>query len=45
MSQDDVIAFWDNSEDGNLSSEESYVLELQRNYHIESSVGNNVILI
>ena len=37
--------FWDNSEDGNLSSEESYVLELQRNYHIESSVGNNVILI
>ncbi len=45
MSQDEVIAFWDNSEDENLSSEESYVLELQRNYHIESSVGNNVILI
>jgi RND superfamily putative drug exporter len=45
MSQDEVIAFWDNSDDGNLSSEEAYVLDLQRKYHIESSVGDNVILV
>ena len=45
MSQADVIAFWDDSEDGNLSSEEAYILDLQRNFHLESSVGNNVILV
>ncbi len=45
MSQDEVIAFWDHSDDGNLSSEDAYVLDLQRKYHIESSVGDNVILV
>jgi RND superfamily putative drug exporter len=45
MSQDEVIAFWDHSDDGNLSSEDTYVLDLQRKYHIESSVGDNVILV
>ena len=45
MSQDDVVSFWDNSEDENLSSEEAYILELQRKYHIESSVGENVVLV
>tara|TARA_B100000459_G_scaffold45247_1_gene23078 strand:+ start:1414 stop:3747 length:2334 start_codon:yes stop_codon:yes gene_type:complete len=45
MSQNDVIAFWDDSEDENLTAEESYILELQRKYHIESSVGNNVVLV
>ena len=44
MSQNDVIAFWDDSEDENLTAEESYILELQRKYHIESSVGDNVVL-
>jgi RND superfamily putative drug exporter len=45
MSQNDVIAFWDDSEDENLTAEESYILELQRKYHIESSVGDNVVLV
>ena len=45
MSQADIIAFWDDSEDENLTSEEKYNLDLKRNFHIESSVGNNVILV
>ena len=45
MNQDEVIAFWDDSEDENLTSEEKYNLDLKRNFHIESSVGNNVILV
>ena len=45
MNQDEVIAFWDDSEDGNLTSEEKYILDLQRNFHLESSVGDNVILV
>jgi RND superfamily putative drug exporter len=45
MNQDEVIAFWDDSEDENLTSEEKYILDLQRNFHLESSVGDNVILV
>jgi len=45
MSQDEVIAFWNNSDDGDLSSEDARVLDLQRKYHIESYVGDNVILV
>jgi RND superfamily putative drug exporter len=45
MSQNDVVAFWDNSEDENLSSEDKYLLELQRKFHVERSIGENVVLI
>jgi RND superfamily putative drug exporter len=45
MSQNDVVAFWDNSEDENLSSEDKYILELQRKFHVERSIGENVVLI
>ena len=30
MSQDEVVAFWDTSEDQNLTSEQAYVLNLQK---------------
>ena len=40
MSQDEVVAFWDTSEDQNLTSEQAYVLNLQRSYHTENSVGD-----
>ncbi len=45
MSQDEVVAFWDTSEDQNLTSEQAYVLNLQRSYHTENSVGDNVVLL
>ncbi len=45
MSQDEVIAFWNNSDDGDLSSGDARVLDLQRKHHIESYVGDNVILV
>ena len=44
MSQNDVVAFWDDSGDENLSSEERESLELQRKFHIERSIGENVVL-
>jgi len=45
MSQDEVVAFWDTSEDQNLTSEQAYVLNLQRSYHTENSIGDNVVLL
>ena len=45
MSQDEVVAFWDTSDDQNLTSEQAYVLNLQRSYHTENSVGDNVVLL
>ena len=45
MSQNDVVAFWDDSEDENLSSDDRDSLELQRKFHIERSIGENVVLI
>ncbi len=44
MSQNDVVAFWDDSGDENLSSEDKESLELQRKFHIERSIGENVVL-
>ena len=44
MSQYDVVAFWDDSGDENLSSEDKESLELQRKFHIERSIGENVVL-
>jgi RND superfamily putative drug exporter len=45
MSQDEMIAFWDESNDQNLTAEEAGILALQRNYHKEASVGEGVILL
>jgi RND superfamily putative drug exporter len=45
MSQEDVISFWDESNDANLTSEELQILNLQRNYHKEAAVGEGVVLL
>lgn len=45
MNQDEMIAFWDESNDQNLTAEEAEILALQRNYHKEASVGEGVILL
>ena len=45
MNQDEMIAFWDESNDQNLTAEEAGILALQRNYHKEASVGEGVILL
>ena len=44
MSADQVVDFWDDSGDENLTQEEQFIIELQRNGLIESTVGNNVVV-
>ena len=44
MSADDVVDFWNESGDGDLSQQEQMMLELQRGYHIDATVGNDVVL-
>jgi len=45
MNKNDVVSFWDSSGDENLSDEEAYILQLQRKFHSEGTIGNNVILV
>ena len=45
MSQDEVIAFWDETDDGNMTSEELQMLNLQRNYHKDASIGEGVVML
>ena len=45
MSQDEVISFWDENNDENLTSEELQILNLQRNYHKEASIGEGVVML
>lgn len=44
MSADDVVNFWDESGDEDLTQQEQAILQLQREYHIDATVGNDVIL-
>jgi RND superfamily putative drug exporter len=45
MSQDEVITFWDETDDGNMTSEELQMLNLQRNYHKDASIGEGVVVL
>jgi RND superfamily putative drug exporter len=45
MSQDEIIAFWDETDDGNMTSEELQMLNLQRNYHKDASIGEGVVVL
>ena len=45
MSQDEVIAFWDETDDGNMTTEELQMLNLQRNYHKDASIGEGVVML
>ena len=44
MSADQVVDFWDESGDGNLTQQEQVMIQLQRNGLIESTVGNDVVI-
>ena len=44
MTADQVVDFWDDSGDENLTQEEQIMIELQRNGLIESTVGNDVVI-
>ena len=45
MSEDEVIDFWDSSNDGDLSSTEAMLISAQREYLSESFIGNGVVLL
>ena len=44
MTADQVVDFWDDSGDGDLTQQEQMMIELQRNGLIESTVGNDVVI-
>ena len=45
MTIDEVVAFWDTSNDGDLSPEDKYIIDLQRGFHRASSIGTNGIIL
>ena len=44
MTADQVVDFWDDSGDENLTQQEQIMIELQRNGLIESTIGNDVVI-
>ena len=44
MTADQVVDFWDDSDDEDLTQQEQIMIELQRNGLIESTVGNDVVI-
>ena len=44
MTADQVVDFWDDSGDENLTQQEQTMIQLQRNGLIESTVGNDVVI-
>jgi|TARA_B110000495_G_scaffold202762_1_gene223860 RND superfamily putative drug exporter len=45
MSANEVISFWDESNDDELSDEQKQAISLQRDFHRSSSIGNNGVVI
>ncbi len=43
--EDEVVEFWDDSDDGELSPSESEALRLERGFYADSSVGDGVVLL
>ena len=43
--EDEVVEFWDDSDDGELSPSESEALRLERGFYADSSVGDGVVLV
>ncbi|MBI87599.1 MAG: hypothetical protein CMB67_01015 [Euryarchaeota archaeon] len=42
---EEVVDFWDDSRDGELSAEQAAALQMQRSYFSESTVGDGVVLV
>jgi RND superfamily putative drug exporter len=45
FSLEDVISFWDETNDNLLSEDEKIMLDLQREFHRTSSIGNNGVIV
>ena len=45
MSEDEVVDFWDSSDDGDLPPMEAMLISAQREYLNESFIGNGVVLL
>ncbi|MAV60151.1 MAG: hypothetical protein CND89_02160 [Marine Group II euryarchaeote MED-G38] len=45
MTLEDVISFWDESNDNLLSEDEKRMMSLQREFHRASSIGNNGVIV
>ena len=45
MTVDEVVSFWDESNDESLSTEQRQYITLQRDFHRDSSIGNNGIIV
>lgn len=45
MSEDEVVDFWDSSDDGDLPPMEAMLISAQREYLRESFIGNGVVLL
>ena len=44
MTADDVVNFWNESRDDDLSEQEKAMMQLQRDFHTDSTIGNNVVI-
>ena len=45
LSEDEVVAFWDRSGDDQLSQQDAMMVELQRSYHYDATIGDQVVLL
>lgn len=45
MSVDDVVEFWDDSNDGNLTEDQLTAIQLQRDVYLENTVGDGVVVV
>ncbi len=43
--EDEVVEFWDDSSDGELSQEEAAALQMERKFFSDSYIGNGVVII
>jgi len=43
--EDEVVDFWDDSADGELTSDEAMTLRMERGFYADSSVGDGVVLV
>jgi len=45
LSEDEVVAFWDDSTDNQLSQEQAIIIQLQRSYHYDATIGDQVVML
>ncbi len=45
MSEDEVIDFWDDSDDGEMSAQQAQMTSILRSFHLENTVGDGVVMV